>query len=148
MENIVRTIHDLDRTINPQHLLDATGCSQGLIVRPLVANIPRGGNGVQKVVAVEFFKIHGLSISDDELANEYEKYGLTPDPYALIAVNLSDPGFAYKHPNGAHWVDNSGQFTKWCSITFYSHNRRRCVNVLRSCKKWSDYWWIGGVRKT
>ena len=107
----------------------------------VVKIIPRGEGDE---VTVEFFKL-GKWVSVNDLALEFEKRGLTPDPYAQAAVNEADPAFADEYPNGTQWKDENGN---WCYIAFSLDGNGRYVDVYRRRDDWYDYWWLGGVRKS
>jgi len=139
---IVRMVPKLDRSRKPQAVIDVTGRVQ-YADNDVVAIMPSNGTGVEENVNVEFFRL-GRYVSDDELQREYEKRGLTPDPYAQSAVNEADPAFADEHPNGTHWRDDNN---KWCFAAFDRCIDERRVYVNRYDSGWFDYWWFGGVRK-
>ncbi len=139
---ITMGVNRVDRTRNPQQVLDATGRIQ-YTDKIVVATMPSGGQGVQENVTVEFFNL-GKNVSDDELAKAYEERGLVPDPYAQAAVNEADPAFADEHPNGTHWKDADG---KWCYAAFDRSVSERFVFVHRSGSDWAVVWCFGGVRK-
>jgi hypothetical protein len=108
----------------------------------ILKNIPRGEGDE---VAVQFFKLDRW-VSDDLLALEYQKRGLTPDPYAQAAVNEANPDFAIKYKNGTQWKDKHGN---WCRIIFYGGGGQSdsSVRVIYSGNAgWDNGWWIGGVR--
>ena len=135
---IIRTVK-VNRSRSPKEMVAATNRTE-YTDNSVVKAIPRGEGDE---VTVEFFKL-GKYVSDDDLAREYEKRGLTPDPYALAAVNEADPAFADEHPNGTHWKDENGN---WCFVAFRRYDGRRDVSVDRNRSGWRDHWWVGGVRK-
>lgn len=135
---IIRTVKVV-RTSSPKEMLDATKRVQ-YTDKSVVEGIPKGEG---EDVTVEFFKL-GKYVSDETLDLEYQKRGLTPDPYAQAAVNEADPAFAEEYPNGTYWKDEDGN---WCFIAFGRHGGGRCVDVGRNDDGWGDYWWFGGVRK-
>ncbi len=136
---IIRAVK-VNRSRLPQEMLDATGRAKYLN-DSVVEGIPRGEGNEE--VTVEFFKL-GRYVSDNELEKEYTKRGLTPDPYAVAAVNEADPAFADEHPNGVHWKDENG---RWCYITFDRYYDGRSVGVYLVGDDWFGSWWFGGVRK-
>jgi hypothetical protein len=136
---IIRTIKVI-RTRSPKGMLEATKRVQ-YTTNSVVKIIPRGED---EDVTVEFFKL-GKYVSDNDLALEYQKRDLTPDPYAQAAVNEADPAFADEHPNSTHWKDEDGN---WCYIAFHRHDDERHVDVHRNNDGWDDDWWFAGVRKS
>jgi len=140
---VVVTVNRVDRTRNPQQVLDATGRRQ-YTNSAVVAAMPSGGTGVEENVIMEFFRV-GKNANDDEVAKAYEERGLVPDPYAQAAVNEADPAFADEYPNGTHWKDADGN---WCYAAFGRLDAERNVNVRRrGVDVWYDDWWFGGVRQ-
>ena len=136
------TMNRVDRTRNPQQVLDATGRRQ-YTNKAVVATMPSRGTGVEENVTVEFFPI-SKNASDDEVARMFEDRGLKDDPYAVSAVNEADPAFADKYPNGTQWKDADDN---WCYAAFNRNGDERYVYVCRDDYDWQDYWWLGGVRK-
>ena len=137
--NIITRIVKVNRSRSPKDMVKALSRSE-YTISSVVKTIPKGeGEGV----TVEFFKLDRW-MRDNDLALEYEKRGLTPDPYAQAAVNEADPGFANEHPNGTHWKDEDGS---WCYLAFSRGGGERVVHVGRR-HGWSGHWWFGGVRKT
>ena len=112
---IIRTVK-VNRSRSPKEMVVALNRAK-YTDNSVVKIIPRGE---VDEVTVEFFKL-GKYVSDDDLAREYEKRGLTPDPYAQAAVNEADPAFADQHPNGTQWKDPNG---RWCFVTFNRKTRR------------------------
>lgn len=139
---IVYMVCELYRNRSPRQVLAATNRVPYADEADL-ATMPSGGDGVEENVKVEFFML-GCRVSDDELVREYEERGLTPDPYAVAAVNEADPAFADKYPNGTHWQDANG---KWCSMFFGHYIGKRHVVVDHDDEGWPDSRWFGGVRK-
>jgi len=135
---IIRTVK-VNRSRSPKEMVVALNRAE-YTDNSVVKAIPRGEGDE---VMVEFFKLDKY-VSDDALALEYQKRGLTPDPYALAAVNEADPAFADEHPNGTHWKDENGN---WCFIACYRFDGERDVFVDRLSRDWGGYWWFGGVRK-
>lgn len=140
MSSIITRRVSVDRSRDPQAVLDATGRKQytdGKVVKAMPC-----GEGDE--VDVHFFKL-GRWISDADLDKEYDLRGLKPaDPYSLAAVNEADPAFADDHPNGTHWKDAAG---KWCFASFYRWGDERDVGVCRDDGGWFGYWWFAGLRK-
>lgn len=138
---IIRLVTEVNHSLSPQQVLDATGRKQ-YTDREVVEAMPRGEGDKKEVV---FFQV-GRYISDDDLEKEFEIRGLkSADPYSLAKVNQDDPAFADNRPNCTHWKDANGQ---WCYIAFYRWNDdERRVNVNRNDNHWPDDWWFAGVRK-
>jgi hypothetical protein len=135
---IVRRVK-VNRNLNPQEVLDATGRNQ-YTDKSVVATMPRGED---EETDVYFFQL-GRYVSNADLVKEYELRGIEPDPYAQAQVNTDDPDFAKEKPNGTQWKDKDG---KWCFVTFNLWNGRRNVSVGRGGGGWLDDWWFAGVRK-
>lgn len=141
---IVRRVK-VDRTIEPQPMLDALGRNQ-YTDKKVVASMPRGeGDEVDMV----FFKPRpeeytrpGFMSSADYM-KALDRRGLKPDPYAQAQANKDDPAFADEHPNGTQWQEddhyNFAAVSRW--------GGRRGVGVGRHGGDWNGNWWFGGVRK-
>lgn len=130
----------VDRSLNPQEVLDTTGRRQ-YTDPDVVASMPKGEGDEVDVV---FFNLDRY-VTEDELEKEYELRGLkSADPYSLAAVNRDDPTFADTNPNGTHWKGADG---KWCSAAFGQWDVERRVGVDRRGDVWSGLWWFAGVRK-
>lgn len=136
---IVRTVL-VKRGRTPQEAIAATGRVQ-YVDSTVVADMP-GGDGKNRRAPVTFFKV-GRYLTDAELEQEYEARGLMPaDPYALAAVNETDPAFADEHPNSTHWKDGNGN---WCFAAFHRRGDERYVKVNRDRNGWDFDWWFAGV---
>ena len=135
----IRTVK-VNRNRSPKEMVAALNRAE-YTDNSVVKIIPRGEGDE---VTVEFFKL-GKWVSVNDLALEFEKRGLTPDPYAQAAVNEADPAFADEYPNGTQWKDENGN---WCYIAFSLDGNGRYVDVYRRRDDWYDYWWLGGVRKS
>lgn len=128
------------RTRTPKQVLDATGRVQ-FTTGSVVATMPKGDGSEANV---KFFQVKRW-ISEDDLEQEFDKRGFRPaDPYELAQVNIDDPTFADKHPNGTHWKDSEG---KWCYIAFNRWGDVRGVDVNRDGCDWDSARWFGGVSK-
>lgn len=141
---IVRRVK-VNRTRNPQEVLDATGRKQ-YTDRKVVDSMPKGEG---EEVEVVFFKPdltrRNGYISDADLDKEYELRGLKPaDPYSVAAVNETDPAFADEKPHGTHWKNADGN---WCFAAFDHWRDERHVSVDRIDHGWDVSWWFGGLRK-
>ena len=130
----------VNRKQSPVQVIDATGRVK-YVNDDVLANMP--GEGAEEV-DMYFFKL-GKYVAVDELDREYERRGLTPDPYAQAQVNADDHAFADEHPNGGQWRDSKGRA---CYIAFSLSGDERRVRVDRNDDGWGDYWWFGGVRKS
>ena len=140
--SITITVKQVNRSLSSQEMLNATERVQ-YTDKSVVASIPSQGEGVEEDVPVEFFKL-GYGSSPDELAQEYEERGITPDPYAVCQANTDDPAFADSHPNAVQWRDANGNL---CYAAFGRDGGERHVSVRRDGDDWGDGWWFGGVRK-
>ena len=144
---IIRIVEKVNRTKQPQEVLDATGRKQYTNAE-VVKSIPHGtGDGAEVI----FFKPESEEytrpgyISDDDLEKALTRRCLiAADPYSQAAVNEADPAFADKYPNGTHWKDANG---KWCYSAFHHWDDERDVNVDRDGYDWIDDWWFAGLRK-
>jgi len=132
----------VDRTRTPKKAIKATKRAE-YMDDSVVKTMPACGDGASNEVEVVFFNL-GRVVNDNDLAAEYEKRGLKPDPYAVAAVNEADPSFADEHHNGTHWKNADGN---WCFVAFDRYGSGRHVQVFRSVKDWRGDWWFGGVRK-
>jgi hypothetical protein len=138
--DMISRVVPVDRTRTPQNAIKAT--SRILYLDDSVLEtMPAGGDGVGNV-EVLFFKF-GRHASDDEVAAEFARLGIEPDPYAVAAVNEADPTFADEHPNGTLWKDADD----WCFVAFSRIDSERSVVVRRDDYGWRNDWWFGGVRK-
>jgi len=136
---IVRHVKNIDRTLTPQQMLDATGRHQYTDMK-VVASMPRDGRTEDDVF---FFPLRRFA-SPAEVAEALKFRGLKPDPYAQAKVNIDDPDFANEHLNGCQWQDADGQH---CFATFGRWCGGRHVDVYRNDHDWYYYWWVGGVRE-
>ncbi|MFA6588515.1 MAG: hypothetical protein WCT08_05610 [Patescibacteria group bacterium] len=128
----------VDRSRSPWQVLDATGREQNT-EHTVVIDMPKGKG--EKVV-VYFFKV-GRQLSNEALAEEYARRDLVPaDVYSLAQVNIDDPDFAAKYPNGVQWNDKDG---KWCWIRFALWPSGRHVSVSRLSTSWNSDEWFAGV---
>ncbi|OGY41310.1 MAG: hypothetical protein A2Y82_03815 [Candidatus Buchananbacteria bacterium RBG_13_36_9] len=141
--NIITRFVRVDRTRTPRNAINAIK-GDDFVNDSLLKHMPACGEGVEKNVEVIFFRLCRAT-SDNELALEYEKRGLKPDPYAVAAVNEADPKFASDYPNATHWKDVEG---KWVIFYIQSVFGKPCASC--SCSDLVDHniwWWFGGVRK-
>lgn len=130
----------VNRSRSWQEAIDATGRSKYLTDN---VSLPQS-EGEGEEADVVFFEIDRY-ISDSDLDKEYKLRGLKPaDPYALAAVNETDPAFADHYPNGTHWKDADDN---WCYVAFLRWRVERRVDVGRRGREWSGGWWFAGVRK-
>lgn len=137
--DMITRVVPVDYTRTPNEAIKATRRAENTDYL-VVKSMPARGDGV-KEVKVKFFKAC-QSLSSYELAAEFEKHGIEPDPYAVAAVNEADPALADKYPNATQWKDEKGN---WCFISFDRGGRERHVHVHRRADDWRSYWWFGGV---
>jgi len=143
---IIRHVR-VDRSLEPQQLLDATGRVQ-YTDRNVVSSMPRGQEDEGDVFFFkprdEAYDEDGL-ISDDALESEYEFFGFVPvDSYKLAQVHIDDPAFSDKEPSATHWRNSHGQ---WCYAIFDRWNDGRRVIVDRDDYRWNRDYRFAGVRK-
>lgn len=135
---------NVDRARLPSEALAAASGCQPYVNQEAVDEMPGRGDG-RVCVEVLFFKLD-CAVDEEELDKEYEARGLVPaDPYALAAVNETDPLFSRSYPNGTHWKDKRG---RWCVCKFSS---RAGVREVRAgfrlpYVRWTPSWWFAGVR--
>ena len=132
----------VNRSISPERVLRSMGRVLH-VDSSVVATMPRGGGGIAAVTVV-FFNL-GFIANSESVAQEYDRRFLIPDPYALIAVNLANPGLVDTFSNGTQWQDNQGF---WCFVNFTVTDGKRVVNAYRRMIDWYDDWYFGGVRKS
>jgi len=100
---------------------------------------------ITKEVEVVFFVLSGC-MNSLMLEEEYEKRDLEPaDPYSLTAVNMADPSFSDKHPNGTIWQPPGCRIRSMFFNRHENMGRRVMVGV-------HDYdfhvgEWCAGIRK-
>ena len=135
-----RTIVNRDQM--PEQMVNATGRKQ-YVSAETIKTIPRQGTGTEEVELYFFNPGRGLTI--DEQEQELAAYGLVPDYYAQVQVNIDDPSFADEHPNGAQWDNKDGQAS---FLTFSRWSGERRVDCDRSDDDWHGNWWFAGVRKS
>lgn len=129
----------VDRTCNPQQLLNATGRTQHTN-HEVVDSMPRGEG---EEVDVHFFDL-SYNPTPSQLEAEYNFRGLRSDPIAQIQVNIDDPTFADERPNGCQWnLDQNGIAS---FVAFYRWGDERDVRVDRDYRCYR-YYRFGGVRK-
>jgi hypothetical protein len=142
---IVRIVENVDRTIDPQKMIDATGRKQ-YTTSDVVKSMPRGTGDRFEVV---FFKPEPEEytspgyMSGDDLEKAFARRGLIAiDPYSLAAFNKTNPAFADDKPNGTHWKDAD---SKWCYAAFRRWVDGRGVLVCRDDNDWGGIWWFAGI---
>jgi hypothetical protein len=98
------------------------------------------GHGPEQVT-LHYFRLESGLFSPEQLASEYKRRGLAPDPQAQIADNEQDPSFAYDYPNATQWLVSNG--TSY-SLTFDDGT----VSCDR-CNAWvGGDWWFAGVESS
>jgi hypothetical protein len=138
---IARMVPNMNPSLTPQQVLDATGRKQ-YVDHNVVVAMPRAG--LLYDPHVYFFKV-GRYVSDAELEKEYELRGLKAAAPDIVAqVNTDDASFADEHPNGTHWKDVNDQ---WCYAAFDRWDDERDVHVDRHDDGWDARWWFAGCRK-
>lgn len=137
-EMLVREV-EVDYDIPPEEAIHATKRVEYLNDE-VVVGMPRNGKG-KKRVKVYFFPLRKFT-NVEAVQKLIEQHGLTPDPYAIAAVNKADPTFADSHPNGTQWVDEKGRH---CCARFCRWGGGRTVRVYRRGGAWSGPWLVGGV---
>ncbi len=135
-----RRVRNVDRTLTPQLMLDATDRVQ-YTDRKVVASMPQGGF---KEGDIFFFQQLPRNPSSAEVAEAFEFRGLKADPYALAKFNQDNPRFAADHPNGTQWKDAEG---RTCSMTFGLKSGEYYVCVDHRCDDWPTGTWFAGVPK-
>ncbi|MDH5442147.1 MAG: hypothetical protein OEX08_00885 [Candidatus Nomurabacteria bacterium] len=130
----------------PEEAINATAMSKD-VDWGVVKTIPKGEG---REVDVFFFSIeqskcdNNYSISVDALEQEYEKRGLKPDPFALMAVNEDDYYFSSRNPNTTYWRDEDGN---GCFITFYCFFEGHYVKVGNTSRLVVNLMTFAGVPK-
>ena len=140
-KTIVRRV-TVNRDQTPEQMINATG-RKPYVIAGVLNTMPRQGTGTEEVEL--YFFNPGRLLTIDEQVQELAAYGLVPDYYAQIQVNIDDPSFADEHPNGAQW-DNKGE-----QASFFQFSRwdvGRSVLCRRGGGDWSGDWWFAGVRKS
>jgi hypothetical protein len=136
----------VDRTRTPQQALDACRRVQ-YIDKKVVAAMPRGTGEKAKLVYfkpdLSAYKNGWISCAD--VAEEYKRRGLVPDPQAQIDDNAANPEFADEHPNACQWIDGKGNY---CFASFDRFGDWRYVHVRRDGRDgrgWPGSWSFAGV---
>ncbi len=137
-QEMISRVVKLNRFFTISTALEST-CRNLLFNFEDVRHLPRCSG---EEVEVFFFWID-TQMTNEELAQEYEKRGLKPaDLYSLAKVNQDYPDFSEKYPNATCWKHG----TKWYRLFF---PRREQADCRLSCceNKLMVFWWIAGVRK-
>lgn len=144
--NIVRVVRNIHRNRSARQTINDTGRVKYSDVLSgywsIVDTIPVG-NGSEETELI-YFKLD-KSVSNDQLAKEYQNRGLVPDPQAQVADNEADPAFADTHFNETHWPIDNG----WGIVTFYRNKGERYIGVgiIRDSRLLGPFWWYAGRRK-
>jgi hypothetical protein len=94
----------------------------------------------EKPQELELFRV-GEFISDDDLADEYEKRGLAPaDLHSLAAWSEADKKVRFI---ATHWKDAEW---KWCRAAFEKWANGRTVDISWNAN-WGEFWEFAGIRK-
>jgi hypothetical protein len=105
----------------------------------VLATMPVGHGPEQ--VTLHYFRLESALFSPEQLASEYKRRGLVPDPQAQIADNEQDPSLAYDYPNATQWLVSNGTSH---SLTFDDGT----VSCDR-CNAWvGGDWWFAGVERS
>lgn len=139
IDAVIRHVKDIDRTLTPQQVLDATGRKQHTDPG-VIASMPREGRTEDDVFFIPLRRF----TSPQKVAETLELHGLKPDPYAQAKVNTDDSAFADEHPNASQWQGADGS---WCYAAFDRWDGGRSVDVSRGGHGWDASWWVAGVRK-
>ena len=130
----------VDRKRTTRQAIAATGMKR--YVNPDAINaIQQGGC---EEIEVFFFRLSGNTIENDELANEYEKRGLMPDPIAQMAVHEAYPEFTAQYRHGTQWKDENG---KWCFAVFEIILNEYVLNINNFRFLFGENLYNGGVLK-
>jgi hypothetical protein len=136
--SMVRMIGNIQRGHTAEQAVNAINRIKHVDDRALVT-MPVGQG--QEQVALRYFRLDSGLFSPEQLAMEYGRRRLLPDPQAQIADNEQDPSFAYDYPNATQWVLSSGSAY---SLTF----DEATVSCDR-CVAWvGGDWWFAGVERS
>lgn len=138
---IVRHV-TVNRDQTPEQLIAATGRKQYVNAKVL-KTLPRQGSGTEEFDM--YFVPGDRYLTIDEQEKLLADYGLVPDYYGQVHVNIDDPSFADEHPNGEQWDNKDG---KASFVSFDWSGGGRGVYGRRNGFGWSAYWWFAGRRKS
>lgn len=130
------------RTLSPEAALLATSRTQ-YVNDSVVANMPKGA-GDSAIMAFILLENWLDEKTVDQLLGDH---GLVAaDPFALAALNATEPYFANEHKCFTHWQNAKGE---WCCAAFSIWDDERGVFVHQRTgdNGWGDGWWVAGVRK-
>ena len=140
----IRLIRDVvvNRKRDKKLLFDPINNKKWYIRDQDVAAIPRYAFLSTKVQLV-LFSLELLA-SNDDVALEYKRRGLKPDPRASIEANIQDPGLATSHPNVTIWKDRKGQ---WHAVAFdnFGEDTGGTVYAVPAIEPWSGEYLFAGV---
>ena len=135
---IVRRV-TINRDLTPEQMIAAAKRKQ-YITDVVLATMPRQGTGIEADVDMYFFPAEReLTIDEQEAA--LAAYGLVPDYYGQVQVNIDDPSFADEHWNGAQWDNKDGEASY---VTFSRNGDERSVVCDRRGNRWGSYYWFAG----
>lgn len=134
----------VDYTRTPTEALKATQIGK-VEAGNILLGMPASDQGVKESVKVVFFRPDKDIVTNEDLAKEYEKRGLKPDPYAVAAVNELNPDFSDKCPNATYWTDSQGKYCLLFDTYFDGHFLCRKFSVHRFARFNWERWWLGGV---
>ncbi len=116
---LVRKVSNIQRTLSGAQAI--FGANRILFVDPdIVDTMPTDG---PDEVELHYFALDGLA-TDEELALEFQRRNLRPDPRAQAADNEQNRSFADSCPNGGHWKNTKGE---WCYFACTTEGARRVV---------------------
>ncbi len=135
-----RLVSGINRNQTPQQALDATGRKQ-YTTQSVVDAMPHGeGENVE----LKFFELD-YGPTTTELNAEYERHGLTADPFALCKHMQDDPAFADDRPVACQW--DLGENGAASYATFIGWDGGRDVSVDRTVNRWPRGYRFAGVCK-
>ena len=137
---IVRRV-TVNRDQTPEQMIAATGRKQYIDAKVL-KTLPRQGSGTEEFDM--YFVPAERYLTIDEQEKLLADYGLVPDYYGQIQVNIDDVAFADERPNGAQWDNRDGS----ASFVAFGRDGGRCVRCGRGDDEWNDDWWFAGRRKS
>lgn len=105
---IVRRVSKVTRNLSIMEQLFASGRKFLYQSEYAAVGCPEGEGGQ---VDVYLFKIGTHVTTNEDVAQEFEKYGLQPDPAAQVTLNKVDPSLADVYPNCCVWGPSAGRYS-------------------------------------
>jgi len=137
-KNMVRAVGNIQRGRSVEQAINVINRIKHVDDRALLT-MPVGQG--QERVALRYFRLESGLFTPEQLALEYGRRGLFPDPQAQIADNEQDPSLAYDYPNATQWLLPDGSAY---SLTF----DEAAVSCDR-CAAWvGGDWWFAGVERS